>query len=150
MGANGMSFPMTESIKRHVRMLQGRFVPLVESGSKTTTIRGTPKREIRVGDVIDFRTWMGKPYRSKQRKIREVTVTRVRTIEIITLAGRRCAGGVAVWVFFDEFPFEMLWGGKASREFAKADGFSSIADLAQWFHLTHGKQFNGVLIEWKA
>lgn len=124
-------------------MLQARFVPLVESGAKTSTIRGKPKREIRVGDVIDFRQWTGAPYRSKQRKIREVICT---SVQPITIATKIRPHGVAVWVWLDRT--ELVRGRRANNALAKADGFKSIEELGAWFLETHGASFEGVLIKW--
>ncbi len=127
--------------RRHVRMFMPRFAPLVEAGTKPTTIRPTPKREIKVGDVLDLRAWTGKPYRSKQRKLREAYCTAVTPIELCFIRHR-----LLVW----------LRGAKpkhlstaAIETMARLDGFSDAAEMADWFDKMHGLPFAGVLIEWQ-
>ena len=129
------------SPRRHVRLFQPRFAPLVEAGSKTSTIRPVPKRAIRAGDVLDLRTWTGKPYRSKQRKLREAFCTAVTPIELCFIRHR-----LLVW----------LRGAKpkhlsrsAIETLARRDGFSDAAEMADWFENAHGLPFEGVLIKWQ-
>jgi hypothetical protein len=121
-------------------LFQPRFAPLVEAGTKTTTIRKAPKRAIRAGDVLDLRTWIGKPYRSKQRKLRMATCTSVKPIEIDQFHG-------LVWLG-EGFGQTLLTKRQADR-LARGDGFLDRADMAVWFERTHGLPFTGVLIEWR-
>lgn len=68
---------------RHfVRLFQPRFAALVESGAKCQTVRPVPKRMPRPGDTLSLRCWVGAPYRSKQRVLREAVVERVLPISI--------------------------------------------------------------------
>lgn len=123
---------------RHVRMFMPRFAPLVEAGTKPTTIRPTPKRKIKAGDVVDLRTWTGKPYRSKQRKLREAYVTKVSPVQIMFSRGS----------FFIRIAKQLLAPAEVVT-LAKRDGFKDGIDLLLWFEQTHGLPFKGVLIEWK-
>lgn len=127
-----------EPRRRHVVMCQHRFVPLIDAGTKLSTIRGERVREIRVGDVLDLRTWSGAPYRSKQVKIREVLVDRVRPI-IIT---------------WDVHSYVKLDGKYLSfleiDDLAVRDGFEDDGEFFRFFRDTHGKHFEGQLIEWRA
>lgn len=116
-----------------VRMFKPQFAPLVENGTKRQTVRPTPKRMPKVGDEISLRAWMGAPYRSKQRVLRESVVDRVSKIEIEDYAVR--IDGITLHHGEEE-------------SFAMADGFSSIVELTDWFRATHGLPFTGILISW--
>lgn len=117
-----------------VRMFKPQFAELVESGEKVQTVRPTPKRIPKAGDKISLRAWTGKPYRSKQRVLRESTITKVEHVEIrateMYLGGR--------WI-----PFEHM------HAFARADGFTGANDMIGWFNFTHGLPFRGVVIYWQ-
>lgn len=118
---------------RFVRMFAPRFAPLVESGAKSHTVRPDPKRMPKPGDAISLRAWTEKPYRSKQRVLREAVIESVQEIAIygdsIHIGERRLS--------------------REQREaFARADGFTDFADLAQWFRSTHDLPFHGILISW--
>lgn len=117
-----------------VRMFQKRFAALVESGAKKQTIRPTPKRMPKVGEAISLRVWCGKPYRSKQRVLKEATITNVSEV-LITHGGIELNGLT-------------LFEGDA-RRFARADGFQSEREMIEWFKETHGLPFFGVLLVWK-
>lgn len=123
-----------------VIMFQPRFAALVESGEKLQTVRPTPKRLVRVGDKLSLRQWTGKPYRSKQRVLREAIVTQVQTIWFdgcnIRLDGWNIAAG-----FFPTSP---------EHEFARADGFRGVVEMAEWFESTHRLPFTGIVIKWGA
>lgn len=120
-----------------VRLFKSRFVDLVETGAKVQTCRPIPKRMPKVGDSISLRQWTGNPYRSKQRVIREATVTRTCRVEIcpraeiITLDGQKLG--------YDE-----------TINFAKADGFADHWDMFKWFTEEHGPdKFDGIVIYWQ-
>lgn len=116
-------------------MFKPQFAPLVESGEKRQTIRPEPKRMPREGDPISLRAWLGSPYRSKQRVLKEATVTEVRTVKMDD-------DGVNL---YDG------WAGYAPADidqFARADGFASWAEMREWFKQTHGLPFRGILIRW--
>lgn len=121
-------------MKRLVRMFKPQFAELVESGKKLQTVRPTPKRRPGLGDIISLRCWSGKPYRSKQRVLRESVITLVEDVEIygdsIHLSGCRLS--------------------KYEREeFAHHDGFLDFAEMVEWFRQTHDLPFEGIVIHWQ-
>jgi hypothetical protein len=112
-----------------VRMFKPRFAALVEAGTKTQTVRPTPKRMPRAGDTISLRAWTGAPYRSKQRVLREATVLHVVAIKL------DC---------FDMW-FDGVRASEAKQEaFAIADGFSTAHEMRDWFENEHGLPFDGM------
>lgn len=113
-----------------VRMFKPQFAPLVESGGKLQTVRPTPKRMPQAGDRISLRAWEGKPYRSKQRVLREATISGVKHCRIST-------NGV---IFLD--------GTRAEKGFARRDGFPSLSAFVDWFRNQHGLPFEGIAIFW--
>lgn len=124
---------MNQPAKRFVRMFQPRFADLVRLGQKTQTVRKTPKRMPKVGDIIDARAWIGAPYRSKKVKLAEGTIMRVERVVI----GREfiSVGGSFLW------PLERI-------KFAESDGFKDFPELLDWFAETHDLPFTGILIQW--
>ncbi len=127
--------------RRVVMLFMPRFARKVEALQKPHTIRPRRKRPVRVGDLLDLREWLGKPYRSKQRKLIErpcIKVTPIRISIARELAFIRLgAPGGQTWLH-DE-PGQAL---------ARADGFEDVAEMVDWFKQTHGLPFAGVLIEW--
>lgn len=117
-----------------VRMFKPRFAALVEAGTKTQTVRPKPKRMPRPGDTISLRCWSGKPYRSKQRVIREAVITEVHPVFITP-------HGLSV--------NRQLLTLADTEAFARADGFSDWANMRTWFEVEHGLPFEGILIRWK-
>ena len=115
-------------------MFQPRFASLVESGSKTTTIRPKPKRSIHAGDRLDLRTWTGLPYRSRQRRLREVRCDRVSSI-VIHENGQIEIDGARL-------------NADAVTRLAQRDGYATAAEMLEWFIHTHGLPFRGILLEW--
>ncbi len=125
-----------------VRMFKPKFAALVESGAKTQTVRPTPKRMPRAGDTISLREWEGKPYRSKQRVLREAVITRV----------------AALYLHYSEIDGMCWWEIEIGNrrldsleaiDFAAADGFSGgVQEMARWFQETHGLPFKGIVIYW--
>ena len=114
-----------------VRMFQPRFAPLVGSGKKRQTIRKTPKRMPKPGDVISCREWTGKAYRSTQWEIWRAEITEVSRVLVsrngVTIEGR------------DSWDL---------NRFAVHDGFADWEDLTEWFENTHALPFEGILIKW--
>ena len=125
-------------MKTFVRLFQPRFAPLVEYGTKRQTVRLTPKRMPLPGDRISLRTWTGKPYRSKQRVLREATITQVHAVTLSD-TGRELLLGYANHSLSPE----------ELNAFAQADGFKNAIEMFNWFEQTHGLPFAGVLIKWK-
>jgi hypothetical protein len=132
-GAQGVGVFASKDLLCHVRMFKPQFAPLVLSGEKCQTIRPNPKRMPKAGDKISLRMWTGKPYRSKQRVLRESIISEVLPMKICGLAimVNKC----------------VLLGGE-EWAFAKADGFNTPMDLIEWFNVTHGLPFEGVVIKW--
>jgi len=116
-----------------VRIFQPQFASKVLSGEKCQTVRPTPSRMPKRGDKLSLRTWTGKPYRSRQRILRETVVDWVQPIRItphgITLAGQMLTE-------------HQEW------DFAKADGFNTPQDMLEWFNRTHRLPFEGIVIYW--
>ncbi len=117
-----------------VRMFKPRFAPLVKSGAKRQTIRPVPKRMPKVGETISCREWSGKPYHSKQRVLREATITEVHGVSVDI---------VGIW-------FGSNWQGAHHLldAFSRDDGFENWDDMRDWFLRTHGLPFEGILIRW--
>lgn len=114
-----------------VRLFQPRFAALVEAGTKTQTVRPWPSRMPKAGDKISLRAWTGKPYRSKQRVLREAVITACLPVDISehSVAVNSCV--------------------EICDDFARADGFLNFNDMAAWFQEVHGLPFYGVLIRWE-
>ena len=116
-----------------VRMVKPQFATLVLSGEKTQTVRPTPKRMMLPGDTISLRMWTGKPYRSKQRILREATVLGTDTVRV---------HDTGIMLHGEHLPLAKAWC------FAKADGFNTLQDMLEWFNVTHGLPFEGIVIYW--
>lgn len=119
-----------------VTMFSKRFAPLVEVGTKRQTIRPRPKRPQdmpKVGEMRSLREWTGKPYRSKQRELRQVKVTAVFPIELRDRTLMHLNG----------------FGLKPTDDWAQADGFKDWQDMHDWFHREHGLPFSGILFSWE-
>lgn len=121
-----------------VKLFKPRFAPLVKNRTKKQTVRPTPKRMPKVGDAISLREWTGKPYRSKQRILGESTIRIVGEV----LIDEAPTMGCFIWV--DRIMLSL----EAAIGFSKADGFSGLKDMAEWFKLEHGLPFKGILICW--
>ena len=111
-------------------MFKPQFAALVESGAKQQTVRPTPKRLPKAGDRISLRMWTGKPYRSKQRILRDAMISEVASCEIYSSD-----------VYVGGYP-------QPRDEFAVADGFANYEELCKWFQSVHGLPFSGILIKW--
>ncbi len=124
-------------------MFKPQFAPMVKSGAKRQTIRPVPKRMPKVGDHESWREWTGKPYRSGQRELAKIELISVERIQfdetprelLVSLPDRPLKGALMP---IDEW-----------NDFAKADGFGSMFEMAQWFECEHGLPFNGILIKAK-
>lgn len=125
-------------MKTWIRTFKPQFCPLVEAGLKCQTVRPTPKRMPKVGDRISLREWTGKPYRSKQRVLRESTITAVEKISLLD-TGRE----LLMYVNESELHPEQI------NAFAKADGFAHGIEMFIWFETKHGLPFEGVVIKWQ-
>lgn len=120
-----------------VYLFQPRFAPLVSNGTKRTTIRPRRKHPTQVGDELSLRAWTGKPYRSKQRMLRE---------------GERCKAVHHFRIYGDSVIVMVLDGRMLeiweTDALAKADGFTGAQDMATWFRKEHDMPFEGELIAW--
>lgn len=114
--------------RRFVRMFKPRFAALVKAGTKRQTIRPTPKRMPKPGDILDAREWTGKPYRSKQAKIGEFVISDVRMVRIT------------------KEHFGVPTTPEVLNLFAQADGFRDWDEMVEWLEREHGLPFEGILI----
>jgi len=119
----------------HVVMFQPRFARKVEAGTKLQTIRLPRKVPVKPGDWLSLREWTGKPYRSKQRIIREVTCKKTSILhldwsDVMILDGQPLNSNLQQW-------------------FAQNDGFKSADEMRQWFAATHTLPFDGVVFFWQ-
>lgn len=124
----------TPIIPSHVLMFKPEFAPLVEDGRKKRTIRPPRKRKIYAGHCLDLRKWTGRPYASKQAKLKTSICSGVSTVEILH-------------AHHIELNSRMLCR-EERDEFAKADGFEGSIEMADFFAREHGLPFKGELIEW--
>lgn len=122
-------------------MFKPQFAWLVERGEKLQTVRPVPKRMPKVGDKISARAWTGKPYRSKQRVLMESTICAVEPVEIAPWT-LKIGRGENFRCYTHPRDTEQL------DAFARADGFADFGELFEWFAVTHGLPFEGVLISW--
>lgn len=106
------------------------FCELVETGTKTQTIRRKRKHPIRIGDRLVLYTGM----RTKQcRKLLEATCSMEREIRITE-------GGVKI----DGVSLPRV----AVENLAQQDGFASVDQFRAFFRSNYGLPFSGQLIEW--
>lgn len=118
---------------------QEQFADDVEDGRKTQTIRRTAR--CKPGDALQLYTGQ----RTKAcRKLRDAVCTAVIPIEIrdteMFLDGRRVLAGNAYRDSYEDH----------DNDFAKADGFDSFMDMADWFRDRYGSlPFHGFVIKWK-
>ena len=89
------------------------------------------------GDRISLRCWSDKPYRSKQRVLREAVITEV----------------CRVWLGWNGMLIDGRPLTQAEQDaFARADGFSDSVEMHGWFLKTHGipsDGWKGILIRWQ-
>ena len=114
-----------------VILFQPRFVPMIEAGTKTTTIRKHAR--CHAGDILSLRQWMDKPYRSKQREITMKTCIGVHDVRIAN--GTISLGGFVL-------------RGMEEQKAVEREGFADFAELRDWFSRTHGLPFTGEMIAW--
>jgi len=123
-------------VRRWVRMFKPQFAGMVADGRKCQTVRPVPKRMPQPGDTISLRCWEGKPYRSKQKVLREAVITEVQRIDIDDRG----------FVWLDDFRIKFLsdW-----EKFTAADGFPKPEDFIEWFRQQHGLPFTGIVLHWE-
>lgn len=104
------------------------------SGKKRRTCRMKPVVEVRVGEMLDLRGWLGKPY-SKGVKQEMLGIAKITAVSEVTIRpGSVEVNGVAVDM----------------QAFAEADGFTSTVAMWRWFAKSYGLNFSGIMIEWGA
>lgn len=122
-----------------------QFADDVECGRKKRSIRAPRKdgRNPKRGDKLQLYTGM----RTKScRKLGDAVCVRVRPVQIdhmgVKIDGKSLYAGNAP--AYQGSPDPNSWDG----DFARADGFDSFPDMADFFEKEHGLPFQGFLIEW--
>lgn len=112
-------------------LFEPRFWEPILTGAKVHTIRRPRKYPINPGDEISLRGWDGKPYRSKQRTLRNETCLFVRECRIYVL-------GITI---------DGHWIGEPEEldRFAVSDGFENWGQMRDY---QESLPFSGVLIQW--
>lgn len=127
-----------------VKMVQPRFHVAVETDAKLQTVRPRPKGQWpQAGDRISLRAWTGKPYRSKQRVLREGTITRVEGCNVHADGVELRPGLIGVF-----WMGEKQAGALNLYSFARNDGFADWREMKAWFAATHDLPFEGIVIQW--
>lgn len=106
------------------------FAEIVADGLKRQTIRKTPVRMPKVGDLFVGFQWEGAAYRSQQKILIESPIIEILPIKI---------GYTGIII-----PKKNV----CVNRFAELDGFESWDDMRDWFDRTHGLPFEGILIRW--
>jgi hypothetical protein len=118
-----------------VFLFQNQFAAKVESGEKLQTVRARRKHPVKPGDWLSLRMWSGKPYRSRQMKLRLSVCSKVEEVAIDEYG--------LLWL--NAFPCV----DKVADAFARADGFDSYESMLEWFKQTHGLPFVGQVTHWE-
>lgn len=128
-----------------VRTFKNQFEPAItrKVNPKRQTIRPTPKRMPKAGDLESWRVWTGRPYNSPQRELVQVRLTNVSLVKI-----RRQGivfGDAPEW---DRVKNVSTKSGRyAVENFARLDGFDGWESMRKFFMREHGLPFIGILIE---
>jgi hypothetical protein len=111
-----------------VRMFKPQFVPMLQNGTKTTTIRAKPWQ---VGETYSARYWSARPYNSPQIAFGTVKVLEASPISLTNI--------------------DCLGLGRAAGIVASCDGFSGWQEMRAWFQKNHHETFvkHGHLDGWK-
>lgn len=127
---------------------KAEFADDVDEGRKRRSIRA-PRKDGRVpkkGERAHLFTGMRSPKCRRLRDGEADTVWRVRPVQIshagVCLDGRMLFAGDTP--AYQGGPDPEAYDG----DFARADGFDSFSDMADWFQKQHGLPFSGNLIEW--
>lgn len=123
---------------------KAEFVCAIDGGTKTRTIRQVRKAgNPEAGKPLQLYTGMRT---GACEKIRDVTCTRVRSVEIdhigVVLDGRPLIAGDAP--AYQGGPDPEHYDG----DFARADGFDTFSHMVEFFEKQYGLPFKGQLIEW--
>lgn len=122
-----------------------RFVPLIESGAKAQTIRGTRARHARVGEPVQL--FFGMRTKQCRKIIPDPVCTFVGKIKIDFMISQ-----IGIWgpVVGETTSLTLLFG-PALDPFAQADGFEDWADMRFFWRKEYGASvlFQGTLIKWE-
>lgn len=140
-------------MKDHPRYGEPTFFETnILNGKKKHTIRAGNR--IKNGEIISLRTWLGKPYRSKQREFAQVLVSRVWPITIDPIPKRPIEHSEQNFSIHIGDRYVAYWkpGTTANitqTELAKNDGLSK-QDFLSWFGCDKKiiKPFVGQIICW--
>ena len=125
--------------RNHHLICLPHHAPKIIDGTKTTTIRAPRSRPIEVGDTITFARWTANPYRSKQERVRVVTVTSVRKIDLNRIPGECVDIAIDGQAVSDE----------EYRRIATCDGFEFAADMANYLTSDKQPEFSGFIYGWE-
>lgn len=108
-----------------------RFVGAILNGEKRQTIRKPRNKPVRIGDRLHLLTGM------RTKSCRKLGVASCTALQDITIER-------------DGFTLDGVRADAPGRlaEMARADGFASWREMADFFQETHGLPFNGVLVRW--
>jgi hypothetical protein len=101
-------------------------------GSKRQTVRQERKRPIQAGDILHLF------YRQRTAECQKLGITKCLSVAQIEI--HECClyiGGLAHCT------------AQRMNDFAVADGFENWEQLIEWFKVTEGNPFKGVLIKWE-
>lgn len=121
--------------RNHHLICLPHHAPRISDGTKTTTIRSPRKHAVAVGDTITFAIWKGVPFRSRQERVRVVTVTSVRKIRV----NRQTRG-----VFLDDE--KQL--ANVVEKMAIADGFCGTWAMVDYLTSDKQPEFSGFIYGW--
>lgn len=106
------------------------FVPLVESGEKTQTIRQVRKNPIKKGDTLYLYSGLRTNYCRLIKKVECQSIVDIEISDMIRIAGM----GITDY--------------KEALEFAREDGFKDLKSFWQIFKNHYKLPFKGVIITW--
>ena len=123
---------------------KARFVPMVESGEKTHTIREKRKYPSKAGETLHLYTGL----RTKQaRRIFSATCLKTEPIEIRRRVNMRA--DVEQVVLYDVIIGDQKLAGDEIEAFARRDGFTDFADMmAFWRKEKRRFPWRGDVIHW--
>jgi hypothetical protein len=113
---------------------KSQFARKVETGEKRHTVRAPRKDGQRPRTGTPFYGYEG----MRTKKCRQLLASQIVAVQDILIEedGRFMVGGR--WLTADD-----------AEAFAKADGFTSVTEMVEWFKAQHGLPFIGHLIHWE-
>lgn len=120
---------------------RARFVPMVQHGLKLQTVRATRKDNRRPvpGDALKLYFGLRTAH---VHLLREATCTACLGVRMELDDG--IGDGAGGSLFINGEP----QGPQERARFARADGFSGWAEMADWFRQNHGPEFEGFCVQW--